>query len=157
MLLVLIGLLSMAYANAQSSVSWKTFTWDSYKTKFEVPYNFEVYESTGEVWKGGNNDITLNIFPRTDEKLSVSGMERALINWAEQNQVIELTEVTELNPDVMNGYWGVLLEGTKNSWPIGLMLLIDPDYPDISMYIWVSYESSQVNVVLEMLKSFKPS
>jgi len=36
------------------------------------------------------------------------------------------------------------------------MLIVDPDYTEISLYIWVAYDAEQVDTVLEMLMSFTP-
>ena len=135
----------------------KTFTWDAYKTKFKVPDDFEVDESTGEKWIGHNPGINLSIYPRKDEKLSHREMTKALYDWAVDNGVKNIGDVVELDEDKLNGYWGVLYEGEKNSLSVGTMLIVDPDYPDISIYIWVNYKERETDTVLEMLKSFTPN
>ena len=48
-------------------------------------------------------------------------------------------------------------EGDKDDFSVGTMLIVDPDYPDISIYIWVSYSADQTDTVLDMLKSFTPN
>jgi len=135
----------------------KTFTWDTYKTKFKVPEDFTIDESTGEKWIGSNRKINLSIFPRKDEKLSHREMTKSVYNWAVDNGVKDIGEVVELDESKLNGYWGVLYEGTKDGFNIGTMLIVDPDYPDISLYIWVSYDDASTDTVLEMLKSFTPN
>ena len=135
----------------------KTFTWDTYKTKFKVPSDFEVDESTGEKWIGHNRNINLSIYPRKDETLSHREMTKAEYDWAVDNGVKNIGDVVELDEEKLNGYWGVLYEGDKDGFNIGTMLIVDPDYPSISIYIWVSYRESQTDTVLEMLKSFTPN
>jgi hypothetical protein len=135
----------------------KTFTWDTYKTKFKVPSDFEVDESTGEKWIGHNRNINLSIYPRKDENLSHREMTKANYEWATDNGVKNIGDVVELDESKLNGYWGVLYEGDKDGFSIGTMLIVDPDYPNISFYIWVSYRESETDTVLEMLKSFTPN
>jgi hypothetical protein len=135
----------------------KTFTWDTYKTKFKVPSDFEVDESTGEKWIGHNRNINLSIYPRKDENLSHREMTKANYEWATDNGVKNIGDVVELDETKLNGYWGVLYEGDKDGFSIGTMLIVDPDYPNISFYIWVSYREAYTDTVLEMLKSFTPN
>jgi hypothetical protein len=137
----------------------KTFTWDTYKTKFKVPDDFVVAESTAEKWIGNNSNssINLSIYPRKDENLSHREMDKAIHQWAVDNGVKNIGEMIELDETKINGYWGVLYEGDKDGNNVGTMLIVDPDYPNISFYIWVSYSDSNTDTVLEMLKSFTPN
>ncbi|MEI6124187.1 MAG: hypothetical protein WCQ95_11240 [Bacteroidota bacterium] len=135
----------------------KTFTWDSYKTKFKVPDNFVVDESTGEKWLGHNSDITLSIYPRKDENLSDREMRSAVRTWAVDNGVTNLGDAVDLDSEKLNGYNGVLYEGEKDGFPVATMLIIDPDYPSITIYIWVSYREGSSDTVLDLLMSFTPN
>jgi hypothetical protein len=135
----------------------KTFTWDTYKTKFKVPDDFEVDESTSEKWIGHNPNINLSIYPRKDENLTKREMTKGVYNWAVDNGVKNIGDVVELDEEKLNGYWGVLYEGEKEGFSIGTMLIVDPDYPNITIYIWVSYREAYTDQVLEMLKSFTPN
>jgi hypothetical protein len=135
----------------------KTFTWDTYKTKFKVPSDFTVDESTGEKWIGSNRNINMSIYPRKDENLTKREMTKGVYDWAVDNGVKNIGDVVELDEEKLNGYWGVLYEGDKDGFSIGTMLIVDPDYPNITIYIWVSYRESQTDIVLEMLKSFTPN
>jgi hypothetical protein len=135
----------------------KTFTWDAYKTKFKVPDDFTVDESTGEKWIGHNSNINLSIYPRKDETLNHREMDKAVHQWAVDNGVKNIGDMVELDEEKLNGYWGVLYEGDKDGFSVGTMLIVDPDYPSISIYIWVSYREAYTDQVLEMLKSFTPN
>ena len=134
----------------------KAFTWDPYKTKFSVPENFRVTNSTGGYWSGTNDDITMSIYPRKDENLTQRQMRNSVYNWAAENKVKDIGDATELDADKLNGYWGVLYEGTIDGFPVGTMLIVDPDYPDISLYIWVSYREGFDDTVIKILMSFTP-
>ncbi len=135
----------------------KTYTWDSYKTKFKVPDDFVLDESTGEKWLGHNGDITLSIYPRKGENLTSRQMRNAVHTWAEDNGVKNIGDAVDLDEKKLNGYTGVLYEGDKDGFPIGTMLIVDPDYPDITIYIWVSYREGQSDKVLDILMSFTPN
>ncbi len=83
-------------------------------------------------------------------------MGETLKTWSTDNGVLIESDVIELDEEKMNGYQGVLIEGTKDDYAIGTMLIVDPDYVDISLYIWVSYDPDYVDTVIEMLMSFTP-
>jgi hypothetical protein len=154
MLLLAILLFS---AGALMAQDMKSFTWDSYKTKFSVPDDFRVTKSTGEYWSGTNDDITMSIYPRKDENLSQRAMKNSLYQWAVDNNVKNIGELTELDSEKLNGYWGDLYEGTIDDFPVGVMLIVDPDYPNVSLYVWVSYRDGFENTVIKMLMSFTPN
>ena len=132
-----------------------SFTWESYKMKFDIPTTFEVKDNTGEKFMASNTDINLTIYPRKGENLDADGMISALDGWAKDSQLGNLTEM-EVISSQLNGYWGVFQEGTKNNWPVFLMLIVDPDYPDISFYVWISYATGTEDTALKILKSFTP-
>lgn len=146
-------LLSAQFLAAQM----KTYTWDPYKTKFSVPSDFRVNKSTGDYWSGTNDDITLSIYPRKGENLSYSKMKTSLYQWAVDCNLEDIGAVTELDSDKLNGYWGVMHEGYSKGFPVAVMLIVDPDYPDISLYIWVSYREGLEDDVIDLLMSFTPN
>lgn len=152
LLFVTLMLGSGAYAQEET----KTYTWDAYKTKWKVPTDFRILESSGTKWSGTNDKITMSIYPRKDENLSEEGMKDAIISWARGNEVEDRGEVIDLDDEKLNGYWGVLIEGTKSGFPVGQLLLVDPDYPEISLYVWISYDEAYVDAAIEILMSFTP-
>jgi len=141
---------------ALMSQTMKSYTWDSYKTKFEIPSDFNITTSDSKRFSAGNNDINLSIYPRLDEYLSYEQMENSLAKWAAENGVA-LTDEGVVYLDDLNGYWGVMAHGTKDDFPIFLMLIIDPDYEDTSLYIWLSYRESKIEVAEKILMSFTPN
>lgn len=150
-LLLLIGSSTIIHAQ-----DWKSYTWDDYSTSFQIPADFVVTDSSGTKFSASNGKILLSIYPRTDEYLDWEEMGETLKTWSVDNEVVVTNEVIELDEEKMNGYWGVLLEGTKDDYAIGTMLIVDPEFLNISLYIWVSYDADQVDTVLEMLMSFTP-
>jgi hypothetical protein len=153
-LFVVFLMISFSSAYAQD---WRTFTWEPYKTKFKVPGDFSVTTSSGEEWSGTNRKITMDIYPRKNENLSRTEMKNNLYSWAADNGVKNIGDVTVLDEEKLNGYWGYMYEGNKGEFPVAVMMLVDPDYPDISLYIWVSYKEGYEDTVIEMLMSFTPN
>jgi hypothetical protein len=147
----------MFSAGALLAQDMKSFTWDTYKTKFSVPSDFRVTESSGTYWSGTNDLITLSIYPKKDENLTQLQMDDAVYNWAVSNGVKDIGTATDLDAAKLNGYWGVMYEGVINGFPVATMLIVDPDYPEISLYIWVAYTSGYEDTVTSMLMSFTPN
>lgn len=141
--------------SAAFSQRMTTYTWESYKMKFDIPTTFEVTDNTSEKFMASNGDINLTIYPRKGENLQADGMIDALTVWSTENAIENLTQM-EVITSQLNGYWGVFQEGTKNGWPVFLMLIVDPDYPDISFYVWLSYATGTEDTALKVLKSFTP-
>ena len=147
-----------ALAQAQSLSTW---TWDTYKMKFKLPDNMTVQENNADKFEATNNVITLDIYPRKGENLTYSGMKTAIINWASttglsysdnnnngDSQPIYLSD--------LNGYWGCAIDGKQDGYPASMLLLVDPDFPDISFYVWISYSSDYYQDAVQILKSFEP-
>ncbi|MBI5218776.1 MAG: hypothetical protein HY958_07595 [Bacteroidia bacterium] len=154
---LLLGLFSFTPVTKSNAQRMVQYTWDTYKTKFSVPSTFTVTKSSGDEWQGSDNDMALSIFPKTGEKMTQREMDRALKNWARDEGVGGLGDITDVDSQKLNGYWGVFIEGTKDGWPVCLMLIIDPDYTDTGLYIWISYKEGMVDTVLKILYSFIPS
>ncbi|HNW90595.1 MAG TPA: hypothetical protein PKN48_13095 [Bacteroidales bacterium] len=134
----------------------KPYSWDSFKIKFKVPENFVVDEATANTWIGHNSKITLSIYPRKGENLSGESLKTALNNWTVANGVTNLDEGTEIDPEKLNRYNGYLYEGVSNTFLVETMLIVDPDYPGISFYIFIHYKAGSEDDVLNILTSFTP-
>lgn len=152
----LLVLFALMLSSSVFGQDWRSFTWDDYMTKFKIPADFEVTTNTGEKFSATNGKITLSIYPREDENLEWDQMEEAIQKWADDNGVENQTEIIELDEEKMNGYWGVMIEGTVSDYSVGQMLLVDPDFTELSLYIWVAYDDDQIDTVIEMLMSFEP-
>lgn len=146
----LVMLLVVASVSAQMT-EW---TWSTYKVKFNAPKNMKVTQNDAKAFIGSTGNVTLSIYPRKGENLSYDGMQTSLTNWAKSNALVDYHAPEYI--DDLNGYWGVYLEGYKNNFPVFQMLAIDPDYPDISLYIWISYAESDIDIAEQILMSFTP-
>ncbi len=147
------------FSGKTQAQDWKWYTWDDYSTTFKIPEDFTIEKSSGSVFQATNKRITLSIYPRNESYESYEEMESSLLTWARDNGVVydDLNGIVDLDENKMNGYWGILLEGTASDFPVGLLLIADPDYPDITFYIWVSYYEEEIDTVLEILQSFTPN
>lgn len=153
LLLFALATISFNFLFAQSLKGW---TWADYKMKFQAPNNFSIKESSGTVFSAGNENLHLSIYPKKGENLTYEKMKGALQKWARENNV----EFNSNNVGYMsnlNRYWGYYIDGTgSNGLPTSLLLLVDPDYPEYSFYVWLQYQSGYLNTAVDILKSFKP-
>ncbi len=153
MLLSSVGLASIA----QTMQVWN---WNSYKMKFKAPDNMVVSKSDGTVYEASNKKITMDIYPRKNENLTYDGMKQALVNWANKLSLYYTVnssgETQPIYLSSINGYWGCAIDGSKDGFSASALLLVDPDNPDISFYIWISYAKEYYHDVVTILKSFTP-
>jgi len=158
-LLAALFLLTCTYVKAQTLESW---TWDTYKMKFKAPDNMRVVKNNADVFEATNDNITMDIYPRKGENLTYDGMKNAIIGWARQSDLVYNTYNTSgkaqpIYLDDVNGYWGCAIDGKKSGFPTSMLLLVDPDYPDISFYVWLSYATEYYHDAVAILDSFEPS
>jgi hypothetical protein len=139
-------------ARSQSMQEW---TWDEYHVKFSVPTSFKVLSNSSTEFSSGNSNMNLTIYPRRDENLEYNQMSGALARWARENKVSYSGSPNYM--ENLNGYWGVYIDGTVSGSPVSLLLIEDPDYPEVTMYIWLSYTSAHYNTAVRILKSFTPN
>jgi len=145
-------------AHAQTLQSW---TWDTYKVKFKAPSNLVVQKNDATVYEAGNSAMYIDIYPRKGEGLTYDGMKNAIIKWASdldlsysaQNSSGDTQPIYLEN---INGYWGCAIDGSKNGLPATIMLIVNPDDPDISFYIWLNYSKEYYHDAVAVLKSFTP-
>jgi hypothetical protein len=154
---ILLSFLCLA-ANAQSLQDW---TWDYYKMKFKAPDNMVVQKSDATVYEASNNSITMDIYPLTGQNLTYDGMKNAIVKWADKsllayNEVNSSGDKQPIYLANINGYWGCAIDGTKNGFSASALLLVNPDYPDVNYYVWVSYKPEYYHDAIAILKSFTP-
>jgi hypothetical protein len=155
--MALLSLISVT-VNSQTLQTW---TWDSYKMKFKAPDNMVIQKNDATVYEASNKSVTMDIYPRKNENLTYDGMKTAIIKWADKSSLSY--NITNSSGDTqpiylsnINGYWGCAIDGTKNGFSASAVLLVDPDNPDISFYIWVSYAREYYHDAVAILKSFTP-
>jgi hypothetical protein len=150
-----IVLLIGANATAQSL---KQYTWDSYKTKFKIGTDWTVTESTGTSFSAGNHDIVLSIYPRTGGHNDYTELKNGLRSWAADSKAAPddkgYKELTNLN-----GYHGCMMDGFYNdgTQQCFMMNVVDPDYTDIHLYVWIAYNTKSFETAKEVLNSFTPN
>jgi len=65
----------------------------------------------------------------------------------------------ELTAEMLNGYHGCMVDGYYNNGTqqCFMMNVVDPDYTDIHLYVWIAYNKKSYDIALEVLKSFTPN
>ena len=146
-------------AQAQSLQSW---TWETYRMKFKAPDNMVVQKNDATVYQASNNSITMDIYPVTGQNgLTYDGMKKAIRDWAYKeslsyNAVNSDGDSQPIYLKDINGYWGCAIDGTKAGFSTSVLLLVNPDNPDINYYIWISYAPEYYHDAVAILKSFAP-
>lgn len=152
-LLIVFLLSGFSFLYAQSMKGW---TWSDYKMKFQAPNDLTVKESSGTIFSAGNDRLYLTIYPKKGENITYARMKDVLQKWARDNDIdFSSSDVGYMSS--LNRYWGYYIDGTgSNGLPTSLLLLVDPDYPEYSFYVWLQYQSGYLNTAVDILKSFKP-
>jgi hypothetical protein len=143
------------FAGTVSAQSMKKWTWDSYKMAFSVPADFKVLEKSSTMFSAGNEDINLTIYPEKGETVTKAEMKNLLRAWARDNK-LKFDGSPEIMTD-LNRYWGVYIDGVANELPTSILMLIDPDYPDIKHYVWIQYAADEEDTAVKILTSFIPN
>lgn len=151
---VVLGIFCFITANVTGQ-SLKTWNWSTYKMQFQAPSTFKVDKNNSEIFDAGNDDIHLTIYPEKGEKIAEGEMASLLRTWAKDNKLKFDGRVQKM--ENLNGYWGVYVDGEANSLPTSILLLVDPDYPTISFYVWLQYDASKEDMAVKILQSFIPS
>ncbi len=148
------GIFCFFAANAIGQ-SLKTWNWTTYKMQFKAPSNFKIDKNNAEIFDAGNDALHLTIYPEKGEKISEDEMTSLLRTWARDNKLKFDGKVQKM--ENLNGYWGVYVDGEANGLPTSILLLVDPDYPNISFYVWLQYNADQEDMAVKILQSFIPS
>jgi hypothetical protein len=132
----------------------KAWDWKDYNLKFEVPKDFKVTKSDGSTFIAENGKINLSIYPRKGEQLLPETMESTLLKWAKDNKVTNYEKATFI--ENLKGFQCYYIDGKVGEFPTSLMLMVNLSNPEISLYIWLSYDAAEFETAVEILKSFKP-
>lgn len=155
---LLLGIFVCGIANTQSL---KTFTWDAYKIKFQIPDNMTIMESNGNRFWAKNNQISIDIYPRMVDSISYKMMKTDIINWLLKSGATygPTNSNGYTQPDLYNkitGYWGYYIEAKKDLSDIIALLLADSKQKRLNFYIWISYIDASKTQASEILNSIKP-
>jgi hypothetical protein len=132
----------------------KDWDWKDYNVKFQVPADFKITKSDGSTFVATNEKINLSIYPKKGENLTAKKMESSLLAWAKQNNVTNYDKANYIAN--LKGYQCSYIDGKVGEYPTSLLLLVNPNNPDISLYIWLSYATAEYDTAVAILKSFKP-
>jgi len=131
-----------------------TWTWDLYKMKFDAPADFKISKNDKTIFSAGNGKLHLTIYPKNGN-ISYDDMLSGLSTWA-NNQTLSYDSEPAYMED-LNRYWGCYIDGSaSNGNPTTVMILKDPDYPEIYFYVWLQYQSVYFDTAVEIIKSFTP-
>lgn len=158
--MLLSALLVLFIGASASAQSYTNYTWDAYKTKFKIGSDWTVEESTGDSFSAGNYDINLTIYPRTGGHNDYTQLKSGLKSWVSDSKVqISSDGYVELTAEMLNGYHGCMVDGYYNNGTqqCFMMNVVDPDYTDIHLYVWIAYNKKSYDQALEVLKSFTPN
>jgi hypothetical protein len=132
----------------------KAWDWKDYNLKFKAPTNFKVTRSDGEAFIAENGDINLSIYPKKGEKLTRTSMESYLLTWAKDNKVTNYDKANYV--ENFRGFHCYYVDGKVGDYPTSLMVMVNPNTPEVTIYVWLSYASSEYNTAVEIIKSFQP-
>jgi|HubBroStandDraft_6_1064221.scaffolds.fasta_scaffold489227_1 hypothetical protein len=146
------------FGNAQTLQQW---TWETYKIKFKAPDNLVLKKNDATVYEAGNSSLYLDIYPRSGENLTYDGMKNALVKWANSIGLLYNAQNSDGNSqpiylENLNGYWGCAIDGTSKGLPATIMLIVHPNHPELSFYIWINYSKEYYHDAIAILKSFTP-
>lgn len=148
-----IALLITGFSFAQ----YTDYTWDTYKTKFQIATDMTVQESTADYFSAGNFDINLTISPQKGGSNSYADLQSGLKAWVKQNNVT-VSSKGYLHLEDLNGYHGCMIDGYYNgTQQVFMMNVVDPDYTDIHLYVWIAYNTKSYDKAEKILYSFTPN
>ena len=151
----ILPLLIFCFVSSFVTAQLKTWSWSDYKMQFKAPVDFKIDENTSSKFAAGNGKLYLTIYPKKGAKISYEGLKDALRDWSRQNDLTYKKDVQYMSN--LNRYWGVYIDGVAPSGlPTTLLLLVDPDYSNISFYVWLQYQSNSLQTAVDILKSFTP-
>lgn len=133
------------------------YTWDTYKTKFKIGTDMSVQESTADYFSAGNFDINLTVSPMKGGTNNYTDLQNGLKAWVKENNVTVSAKGYQHLED-LNGYHGCMIDGYYNgTQQVFMMNVVDPDYTDIHLYVWIAYNTKSYDKALTILKSFTPN
>jgi len=144
--------------HAQSLKAWN---WDIYKLKFKAPDDLDVKKSDSTVFEAGNDNMYLDIYPRRGEQMAYNGLKSSLVKWAnDEGLYYQSVNASGQSQPIyisnLNGFWGCAIDGTENTLPVTLLLIVNPNDPTIKFYIRINYQSQYYHDAIAVLQSFTP-
>lgn len=140
----------------QSKSGMTEWTWDAYKVKYKAPSDFKISKSDDKGFSAGNERINLTIYPDESKTQDQLEMAMSLEKWANSANLSYDGFAKELTD--LNRYLGYYITGiAPNGNPTTVVLLSDPDFPTIGLYVWVQYKAEHLEEALKIITSFTPN
>lgn len=100
----------------------KVFEWKDYKLQITVPNDFRIRKNTSETFemKGEGMELIMNI---VEEDITLEDLEEATIAGADEMELDEIDEATEVSSNGLKGYY---VEGVKDGSRIMFAGMLDP-------------------------------
>ena len=139
-----------------ASAQMTTWTWEVNAVQFQAPSNFKVSKNNGDIFSAGNANLNLTIYSEKGANHTYEKMTGVISKWATNNNLSYDSEPAFMED--LNRYWGCYIDGyASNGNPTTVMLLVDPDFPEIGMYVWLQYQDGYLDTAVEILSSFVPN
>lgn len=100
----------------------KVFEWKDYKLQLTVPDDFRIRKNTSEAFemKGDGMELIMTI---VEEDITLEDLEEATIAGADEMELDEIDEATEVSSNGLKGYY---VEGVKDGSRIMFAGMLDP-------------------------------
>jgi len=134
----------------------KEWNWAKYSTSFECPVSMKLISNDSTKFAASNDSIYLAIYPKMDEYFYEDEMQEAVQNWAEESEVTIETGPVALIDTIYTEYDGAFISGYKQGSQVILAYMNDPDYIEISFYVWISFKPGLARKAFDILESFYP-
>lgn len=146
--------LLLAFTSFDNKVSaQKVFEWKDYKLQITVPDDFRIRKNTSEAFemKGEGMELIMNII---EEDITLEDLEEATIAGAEEMELDEVDEATEVSSNGLQGYY---VEGYKDGSRIMFAGMLDPkSHTNFFIAIVFADDDEQAEKdALEILNSIK--
>jgi hypothetical protein len=105
---------------------------------------------TEDIIKAGNHTATQT----KEQEIYFEDLKTSLLEWMHNSKVQPEGEINFL-PD-LNGYWGIISASKPGNFHTSWLIVRDPDYPELMLFIWLYYADYEVVKAKKLLRSFMP-
>lgn len=131
--------------------------------KFKIMEDMEVTDNDEDEFDAKSNDIFLKILTIPGETLTYEGMKAAIIDMANSSTNFKystdgINRAGYKQPMYLTNldhFWGITLEGAVNGGALTILLLVNPDNPDICYHVIFSYHDEYWRDIFTIMNSFK--
>ena len=143
------------FAAGLFAAEMEEWNWEDYNTSFSVPSDFKITKSDATQFSAANKTIRLTIFPIKGKAPNEEQMIANLLKWVDSNKIKYSAENLDVITD-LNGYLCAYVEGTKDKSNVFAGMMFNPLDTNVRLYVLITYNPSEMDTGLEILKSFTP-